>query len=970
MSRLLREYSSTRRLRRSLHERRQTVPMMGVEELERRELMATSFGPSVQFDFGTSGSPVAAGYTRVPLIAYSASRGFGWGNITGLSAYDGGTADPLTRDVHIGHDKTFRVNLNPGTYDVSVTLGDARVKRDKVSVWAEGQRVATGLTTTAGQFLQRTFSVPVSDGQLNLRLVDGGGVNSKFAIAGLDIALVNGTPPVASAGPDISGNEGAARAFSGSVVGGTGPFSYVWDFGDGASATGTLTPSHTYADDGAYAVSLTVTDAQGLVSRDTATATIQNVAPTANTGGPYAGAAGAPVTFFGSATDPSGADTAAGFVFAWDFGDGAISSQRRPSHTYAAPGTYTVSLRVSDQDGSTGLATTTATVSTGGGGGILANVGLSSGWATFGQVLPEGVAFAGLQVGNLVTQTDVKTLWPDGSIRFAVISALVPAAGVYPIRSASPSVGSFAAAPLGAWVSFATGSGTYTATLPTGISGDVWLNGPLVVESRYTVSPTKATGNPHPFLKVVFDTRSYVDGQGRLDVTVENTLDSSAATLESYDVSMGVGGQVFFHRQGVAHPYLTRWRQVFGVNLAAADVVPDFSTAYQAQALPRYLSLVSNDVSSPDGPEFDILGPGSLYPFMPEHGGRPEIAPYPDWAARYLVHTNPIQGQYVLAHGDLAGSWPVHLRQADGRLLSIDERPDFWLDGRAEPGNRPAGDLGATGPLVPDNAHQPSLAYIPYLTTGDRYYADEMAFWANYVLLSTFQDAYYNTRGGAQGLLYENQVRGIAWGLRNLVDAAAYLPDADPLKGYFAEKVQNNLAWLDAYAASQTNPLGILWEYKRSENVDPSFSSQAWIALWEQNYLAWAIDHANKQGFAGGLLHRDRIAQLQVALLADPELRDGGTAYIFPVGTQMPPGSGQVNWYTDLRQLYQGPASVVGYYGVDARLSLLIGLENGLTGAQEAYDYLNPQLVSEEFMGGLPDLAVRAGWALARDGEV
>ncbi|MDP3685470.1 MAG: hypothetical protein Q8R32_01415, partial [bacterium] len=50
---------------------------------------------------------------------------------------------------------------------------------------------------------------------------------------------------------------------------------------------------------------------------------------------------------------------------------------------------------------------------------VLADVGLTSGWATFGQALPQGAARDALQIGDLETQTDVKTRWPDGSIRFA-----------------------------------------------------------------------------------------------------------------------------------------------------------------------------------------------------------------------------------------------------------------------------------------------------------------------------------------------------------------------------------------------------------------------------------------------------------------------------------------------------------------------------------------------------------------------
>src|SRR5262249_21170678 len=53
--------------------------------------------------------------------------------------------------------------------------------------------------------------------------------------------------------------------------------------------------------------------------------------------------------------------------------------------------------------------------------GPVATVGLTAGWATFGEAIPQGRATAGLQVGSLPTQTDVKNRWPDGSIKFAIV---------------------------------------------------------------------------------------------------------------------------------------------------------------------------------------------------------------------------------------------------------------------------------------------------------------------------------------------------------------------------------------------------------------------------------------------------------------------------------------------------------------------------------------------------------------------
>src|SRR4029079_1033125 len=71
----------------------------------------------------------------------------------------------------------------------------------------------------------------------------------------------------------------------------------------------------------------------------------------------------------------------------------------------------------------------------------IASVGLSSGWATFGQAAPQGAAPAALKVGSLTTQTDVKSRWSDGSIKFALVTVNVPSAGTYAITAASAPAG-------------------------------------------------------------------------------------------------------------------------------------------------------------------------------------------------------------------------------------------------------------------------------------------------------------------------------------------------------------------------------------------------------------------------------------------------------------------------------------------------------------------------------------------------
>ena len=51
--------------------------------------------------------------------------------------------------------------------------------------------------------------------------------------------------------------------------------SYVWDFGDGITATGSLTPTHTYTEANVYLVTLTVTDDDTGMGTDTAVVTVE-----------------------------------------------------------------------------------------------------------------------------------------------------------------------------------------------------------------------------------------------------------------------------------------------------------------------------------------------------------------------------------------------------------------------------------------------------------------------------------------------------------------------------------------------------------------------------------------------------------------------------------------------------------------------------------------------------------------------
>lgn len=176
------------------------------------------------------------------------------------------------------------------------------------------------------------------------------------------VVSVSNTAPVVTIGADASEiDEGGSVSFTGTVTdaGIHDNPTFTWDFGDGSPAvSGTLAPTHTYADDGLYTVTLTATDKDGATTTETLAVTVRNVAPEI---GPLSGPAepvpvNAVVSVESSFSDP-GDDT---HTATWGWGDGSSGTVPVPegpisaTHAYATPGIYTVTLAVTDDDGGAG----------------------------------------------------------------------------------------------------------------------------------------------------------------------------------------------------------------------------------------------------------------------------------------------------------------------------------------------------------------------------------------------------------------------------------------------------------------------------------------------------------------------------------------------------------------------------------------------------------------------------------------
>src|ERR1019366_8985314 len=121
--------------------------------------------------------------------------------------------------------------------------------------------------------------------------------------------------------------------------------SYTWNFGDLTSSS-QVSPTHTYVQAGFYLVTLS-----GYVPNNTGTDscllydTAQIEIPLAAKFDFVKGCNGAPVCFTDKSTHTAGNNITS---WNWNFGDLGTSSLQNPCHTYNTPGTYVVTLTISN----------------------------------------------------------------------------------------------------------------------------------------------------------------------------------------------------------------------------------------------------------------------------------------------------------------------------------------------------------------------------------------------------------------------------------------------------------------------------------------------------------------------------------------------------------------------------------------------------------------------------------------------
>ncbi len=123
-----------------------------------------------------------------------------------------------------------------------------------------------------------------------------------------------------------------------------GPEREEWSFGDGSTATGSVV-SHVWSAPGTYVVMLTATNSAGSDSTTVPVEIRAALPPPVAVIGDHDGTpwVGEPTVFLDDSLNATG--------WLWDFGDGVTSSAKDPLHTFTTPGPTTVTLTVTNRNG-------------------------------------------------------------------------------------------------------------------------------------------------------------------------------------------------------------------------------------------------------------------------------------------------------------------------------------------------------------------------------------------------------------------------------------------------------------------------------------------------------------------------------------------------------------------------------------------------------------------------------------------
>jgi len=365
-------------------------------------------------------------------------------------------------------------------------------------------------------------------------------------------------------------------------------------------------------------------------------------------------------------------------------------------------------------------------------------------------------------------------------------------------------------------------------------------------QGRFVQGCIRTTNSGLPAVVVMFR-RDKQAGADRSEVVFELGDMFTTATpfnMTAYTATITKGDATLAVISAPKHYWHSRWRWQSTprpVTAAVADLIA-------SGLLPRYDKTVAGSYTPAATPRtytvpMDLAG---IYAYMPTTGERDDIGLVTEAQAEFLCTGTAVSLASLRAQLEGSGTLPWHFR---------DERTGGPFDVNAYPKATMYSPNGASPYIAQTNtgitldpAHEPSLAYLPFLLTGDPYALEELQFAATFNIVTSP----YASRG-SWNLGFA--VRAHAWSLRTLACTATSTPDAVPSwlkpRAYWQAMLNSERDWMlgvfvtpgGGWNRSPFTGLHVMQDAGGSPagTLPASTSTQTWMEDMEAAVLAWVV---------------------------------------------------------------------------------------------------------------------------------
>lgn len=543
---------------------------------------------------------------------------------------------------------------------------------------------------------------------------------------------------------------------------------------------------------------------------------------------------------------------------------------------------------------------------------------------------------------DIAVQVTAKNAWPDGSVKFALISGRKTLTANVPATVTLSNTGTVASGSNLTTTDLKTAMSGQTCSIACGAFGTVswattdfdspflsWVSGPAMSSWIYR----KSVGSDAHLVGWI-EVRLYAGGVVEVLPWVENGyLNVSGHTNKSATYTFTLGGTQRFSA-AINIPHHCRTPLVSGSALSywlgtdpGVSVKHASSYMMATEMVPTYFATVPANSANVTGlpSTFTPLQRGSFNEPMGDAGYQASLGLIPEWDMLHVTTTASVSSA-IERNGYSAGRYSIYLRdETTNRPLKFSSYPTLLADNSGSMGWT---DIGAsstssytpvnsgTAPPTWDASHHPSVGYMAYLISGRFYHMETSQFAATALYLNASSAVRENA-----SCIFQTwagwQSRASAWAVRTLAQACAITPDSDTLKTEFVNAVDANINRQHATYVAQPNNIFGFMQNDVDFTDNGSYGTNRYIVrTWMHDFYTGAFGflHTLELGSTAAIRSKSNqffhwtarriIGRFGSAASTDYLYRDAATYNYSQNPSDTPNYDGTGPWYADWGAMY------------------------------------------------------------------